>query len=269
VSKFGPKLAGAGGFINISQNAKKVVFVGTFKAGKLQIATGDGTLTILQDGAAKKFIEQVEQVTFSGAFAAAQEKPVLYITERCVFALRRDGLELIEVAPGIDIDRDILAQMDFKPIIQGEPQPMDARIFREGVMDLRNDMLRLPLDQRFTFDPQQNLFFVNFERLPVRTRTEIQAIKEAAEEKLKPIGHRVYAIVNYDNFSILPELLDEYSEMVRGLMDNYYSGVSRYTTSGFLRMKLGESLERRGVAPHIFESAQEAQSDLRRLNAKS
>jgi propionate CoA-transferase len=70
---------------------------------------------------------------------------------------------------------------------------------------------------------------------------------------------------SYDNFSIVPELLDEYSAMVRGLMDHYYSGVSRYTTSGFLRMKLGESLERRGVAPHIFESAEDAQSNLRRL----
>jgi propionate CoA-transferase len=264
VSKFGPKLAGAGGFINISQNAKKVVFVGTFTAGELKIATGDGRLKILHEGAARKFVEAVEQVTFSGAFAAARGQPVLYITERCVFALCRDGLELIEIAPGVDLDRDILAQMDFKPIIRAEPRLMDARIFREPVMDLRNDMLRVPLDQRFTLDAQQNLFFVNFERLSVRSRADIQAIKEAAERKLKPLGHRVYAIVNYDNFSIPPELLDEYSAMVRGLMDHYYTGVSRYTTTGFLRMKLGEALERRGVAPHIFENAAEAQSDYRR-----
>ena len=83
------------------------------------------------------------------------------------------------------------------------------------------------------------------------------------------LGHRVYAIVNYDNFSILPELLDEYSAAVRGLVDRFYSGVSRYTTSGFLRMKLGEALERRGVAPHIFESAAEAQSDLRTLERET
>ncbi|MGA2495874.1 MAG: acyl CoA:acetate/3-ketoacid CoA transferase, partial [Roseiarcus sp.] len=76
-------------------------------------------------------------------------------------------------------------------------------------------------------------------------------------------GRRVYAIVNYDNFTILPELLDAYSAMVRSLMDRFYSGVSRYTTSGFLRMKLGEALEKRGVAPHIFESADEAATDWR------
>ncbi len=265
VSKFGPKLAGAGGFINISQSAKKVVFVGTFNAGKLRIATGDGRLAILQEGAEKKFIDAVEHVTFSGPFAAARGRPILYITERCVFALRPQGLELIEIAPGVDLERDILARMDFKPLVREPLDLMDARIFRDKKMDLREDMLRLPLDQRFTYDPKQNLFFVNFEQMPVHSRNDIRAIKEAAEAKLMPIGHKVYAIVNYDNFSILPELLDEYSAMVRGLVDRYYSGVSRYTTSGFLRMKLGESLERRGVAPHIFESPEEAQSDFRRL----
>jgi propionate CoA-transferase len=263
VSKFGPKLAGAGGFINISQAAKKVVFVGTFNAGKLRIATGDGKLEILQEGAHRKFIREVEHVTFSGPFAAARGHAVLYVTERCVFALRPEGLELLEVAPGIDIERDILAHMDFKPIIHGAPDLMDARIFRNELMELRKDMLSLPLDQRFTYDPKQNLFFVNFERLPVRSRNDIRAIKENVEAKLAPLGHKVYTIVNYDNFSIVPELLDEYSAMVRGLMDHFYTGVSRYTTSGFLRMKLGESLEQRGVAPHIFESAEEAQSDLR------
>ncbi len=261
VSKFGPKLAGAGGFINISQSAKKVIFVGTFKVGKLLTQIEHDKLVILSDGSAKKFVRQVEHVTFSGPFAASRAQPALYITERCVFALAADGLELREVAPGIDVDRDILAQMDFQPIIREEPELMDARIFRPEPMGLRDDLLSIPLDQRFTYDPQQNLFFVNFERFSVRSRAEIRAIVKAVEQKLSPVGHRVYAIVNYDNFSILPELLDEYSEAVRGLVDRFYSGVSRYTTSGFLRMKLGEALEKRGVAPHIFESAAEAQSD--------
>jgi hypothetical protein len=91
------------------------------------------------------------------------------------------------------------------------------------------------------------------------------AIVKAVENKLAPLGHRVFAIVNYDNFTILPELLDEYSTAVRGLVEKFYSGVSRYTTSGFLRMKLGEALEKRGVAPHIFQSAAEAQSDFHKL----
>jgi propionate CoA-transferase len=265
VSKFGPKLAGAGGFINISQNAKKVIFVGTFGAGKLRVATADGKLAILEEAKARKFVETVEHVTFSGAYATARGQHALYVTERCVFTLSPDGLELVEVAPGIDIDRDILGLMDFKPAIPHDPRLMDARIFRDGVMDLRNDMLTIPLDQRFTFDEQQNLFFVNFERFVVRSSADVKAIERAAEAKLTQIGRRVYAIVNYDNFSIAPELLDEYSAMVRSLTDRFYSGVSRYTTSGFLRIKLGEALENRGVAPHIFESADEAKSDWRKI----
>ena len=265
VSKFGPKLAGAGGFINISQNAKKVIFVGTFNAGGLRVAIQDDKLVILNEGTARKFVQEVEHVTFSGRFAASRAQQVLYVTERCVFALSPDGLELSEIAPGVDLERDILAQMDFKPIVRDAPGVMDARIFQTKTMGLRDDLVSIPLDQRFTYDPQQNLFFVNFERLSVRSRSEIRAIVKAVENKLAPLGHRVYAIVNYDNFSIVPELLDEYSAAVRGLMDRFYSGVSRYTTSGFLRMKLGEALERRGVAPHIFESAAEAQSDFRTL----
>jgi propionate CoA-transferase len=265
VSKFGPKLAGAGGFINISQNAKKVVFVGTFSAGRLRIALADGKLAIVEEAKARKFVEAVEQVTFSGAYAIARAQSVLYVTERCVFALGPDGLVLTEIAPGIDLERDILALMDFKPSIPRDPIEMDARIFREGRMDLRNDMLAVPLDQRFTLHPQQNLFFVNLERFALRSRADIQAIAKAVEAKLGSLDGRVYAIVNYDNFSIVPELLDEYSAMVRSLADRFYSGVSRYTTSGFLRMKLGEALEQRGVAAHIFESAEEAQSDWRNV----
>ncbi len=263
VSKFGPKLAGAGGFINISQNAKKVIFVGTFGAGQLRIALSDGKLAILEEARARKFVEAVEHVTFSGAYATARGQSVLYVTERCVFTLRPDGLELIEVAPGIDIERDILALMDFRPLIPRDPIAMDARIFRQGPMDLREDMLTIPLDQRFTLDERQNLFFVNLERFALRSRADIDAIARSVEARLGGLGRRVYAIVNYDNFSIVPELLDEYSAMVRGLADRFYSGVSRYTTSGFLRIKLGEALERRGVAAHIFESAEEAQSDWR------
>jgi propionate CoA-transferase len=265
VSKFGPKLAGAGGFINISQNAKKVVFVGTFGAGRQRIALSDGKLAILEEAKARKFVDAVEHVTFSGAFSARRGQSVLYVTERCVFALAKDGLELIEIAPGVDIERDILALMDFKPLIPRDPLPMDGRIFREGPMDLRNDMLAIPLDQRFTVDEQQNLFFVNLERFALRSRSDIDAIARAVEAKLCGLNRRVYAIVNYDNFSILPELLDEYSAMVSSLTDRFYSGVSRYTTSGFLRIKLGEALEKRGVAAHIFESAEEARSDWRNV----
>ncbi len=108
VSRFGRKLAGAGGFIDITQSAKKVVFVGTFMAGGLKVSAGDGKLTILQEGKVKKFLQDVEQVTFSGPYAVKRKQPVLLITERCVFKLSSDCLELIETAPGIDVEKDIL-----------------------------------------------------------------------------------------------------------------------------------------------------------------
>ena len=185
-----------------------------------------------------------------------------------MFALRPEGLELTEVAPGIDIERDVLALMDFKPIIPCDPSLMDERIFCEGPMELRERLLSIPLDQRFTYDEQQNLFFVNLERFALRSKVDIDAIARTVESKLGALDKRVHAIVNYDNFSIVPELLDEYSAMVSRLVDRFYSGVSRYTTSGFLRIKLGEALERRGVAPHIFESAHEAQSNWRKVESR-
>lgn len=265
VSKFGPKLAGAGGFINISQNAKKVIFVGTFGAGRQRIDVSDGKLTIVEEAKTRKFVEAVEHVTFSGPVAAKRGQSVLYVTERCVFTLTGGGLELTEVAPGIDVERDILALMDFRPLVPRDPWRMDERIFRDGPMDLRNDLLAMPFDRRFTLDEQQSLFFVNLERFALRSRTDVDAIARAVEARLGGLNRRVYAIVNYDNFTIPPELLDAYSAMVRGLVDRFYSGVSRYTTSGFLRIKLGEALEKRGVAAHIFESAEEARSDWRAM----
>lgn len=265
VSKFGPRLAGAGGFINISQNAKKVVFTGTFVAGALEVDCRDGLLRILRDGDTKKFVQAVEHVTFSGDVALRSGKPVLYVTERCVFRLTQNGLELIEIAPGVDLERDILAKMDFKPSIPKKPLLMDKRIFGPEPMGLRDDMLSIPLEQRFSYDEVTNRFFVNLERFTMRDERDIERIRQIVTERLAPLSKRVYTIVNYDNFTIAPELLDQYSAMVRGLVDKYYADVTRYTTSGFLRMKLGDALEKRGVAPHIYESATEAERSLQEI----
>ena len=136
VSKFGNRLAGAGGFINISQNAKKVVFVGTFTAGGLKISVKDKKLTIEKEGKVNKFVDSVEHVTFSGPYAFSKGQSVLYVTERCVFTLTADGLELTEIAPGIDLEKDILSNMSFRPIINGLPRLMDARIFAPEPMGL-------------------------------------------------------------------------------------------------------------------------------------
>jgi propionate CoA-transferase len=140
VSKFGSKLAGAGGFINISQNAKKVVFVGTFTAGKLELTLANNKLKIVNEGNTRKFVKTVEHRTFSGRVAYASGRTVLYITERAVFRLCATGIELIEIAPHIDLEREVLAHMDFKPAISKDLKLMDTRIFADQPMGLKTDL---------------------------------------------------------------------------------------------------------------------------------
>ncbi len=141
VSKFGQHLAGCGGFISISQNAKNLVFVGTFTAGQLAVTIADGSMKIIKDGDTRKFVDVVEQRSFSGEYAFKRGQQVLYVTERCVFHLIETGLELIEIAPGIDLDRDILNHMSFRPAISPKLRTMDPRIFREESMGIHDDML--------------------------------------------------------------------------------------------------------------------------------
>jgi len=137
VSKFGPKIAGAGGFINITQNAKKVFFLGTFTAGGLEVEAKDGKLNILVEGKNKKFVKAVEQVTFSGDYANEVGQPVMYITERAVFVLGKAGVVLTEIAPGVDLEKDILAHMDFKPIISEDLKLMDESIFKPELIGIK------------------------------------------------------------------------------------------------------------------------------------
>ncbi|KPF70350.1 CoA-transferase [beta proteobacterium AAP99] len=263
VSKFGPRLAGAGGFINISQSAKTVVFVGTFTAGDQELSVEGGLLKIGADRGARKFVAEVEHRTFSGAQALKQGQRVLYITERCVFELRAEGMTLTEVAPGVDIERDILARMDSAPYIPKPPKLMDPAVFADAPMDLRERMLSVPLASRFAYDDLQNILFINFERLAVRTTADVEAIREEVHARLAPLAHKVWAIVNYDHFELAPEVEDDYAAMVQSLVADHYLGVSRYTTSGFLRAKLGRTLKRRGLAPHIYETPQDALAHIR------
>lgn len=129
VSKFGPRLTGPGGFIDISQSTNKVVFCGTF-TGKSKLAVGDGKLTIVQEGTIKKFVKDVEQITFSGKYARPDQE-VMYVTERCVFKLIDGKMTITEVAPGINIEKDILPHMGFTPEISPDVKEMDSALFSE------------------------------------------------------------------------------------------------------------------------------------------
>ena len=261
VSKFGPKLAGAGGFINISQSARKVVFMGSFCAGPCEMDVHEGKLRILQDATARKFVPEVEHRTFAGQYATQRGQEVVYITERCVFRLRTEGLELTEVAPGVDLQRDILDRMDFVPIMKSV-QPMDARLFQIEPMQLRKSLVGVAFDARFSFSPELNTLFINFEYFEVKTMERVYAIEEKVERLLQPLQRRVHAVVNYEGFVLDREVEDAWAECVQRLVSRFYDRVTRYTTSAFLRAKLGDALASREVAPHIFETEAEARAAL-------
>ncbi|WP_342153870.1 acyl CoA:acetate/3-ketoacid CoA transferase [Methylorubrum sp. SB2] len=259
VSRFGKRLAGAGGFINISQNAKSLVFAGTFTADGLEVAIRNGEVRILREGRSRKFVPAVEQITFSGAYAAERGQPVLYVTERCVLRRTAAGMELVEVAPGIDIDRDILGQMEFAPIVN-DPKPMDAWLFHDVAMGLEPLLLGLSLADRIAYDPERNTLFANFEGFRVRTIEDVELVRREFERTCREIGRKVHLIVNYDSFEVDAAVSDAYFSTIAYLESRYYETAARYTTSAFLRLKLGASLRMRDLAPHVFETRAEAQA---------
>jgi propionate CoA-transferase len=259
VSRFGRKLAGAGGFINISQSAKKLILAGTFTAGGLEIAIDDGKLAIVREGRSSKFLSAVEHITFSGQYATEIGQPVFYVTERCVLQRTAAGMELTEVAPGVDLDRDILAHMHFRPVVNS-PRPMDARIFRPELMGLEQQLLGLGLAERITYDQERNTLFLNFEGFQVRSTDDVDLVRREVEARCKAIGRKVALVVNYDGFYLDPVVSDAYFSMVTYMQQRYYSSASRYTTSAFMRLKLGAALAERDLAPHVFETWAEAQA---------
>jgi propionate CoA-transferase len=258
VSKFGTRLAGAGGFINISQSAKKVVFVGTFSSAKQTFMVRNGELLIEGETGPCKFVESVQHLTFNGKHAQKQNMSVRYITERCVFELMHDGLELIEIAPGIDLERDVLSHMAFRPRISSDLLTMDARIFKPEPMGLRDILLKVPLEHRLRYDHNRNTLFFNLEGYSVHSTEDIEVIRKQIQHTLRDVPHKVHAVINYDNFSILPDLLDPYAAMVKEVSEQHYESATRYSTSSFLRAKLGTALANRDVPPHIHESHDEA-----------
>jgi len=148
ISRFGAKIVGIGGFINISQNARKVVFSGTFSAGGLEIACEDGQLRIVKEGRHSKFVGHIEQICYNAPFAEREGRQALFVTERCVFRAAAGTLELIEIAPGVDLQRDILDRMAFQPTVSQALRQMDGRLFMSSPMGLRGDLAAMPRQAR-------------------------------------------------------------------------------------------------------------------------
>jgi propionate CoA-transferase len=243
-SRFSGRIAGCGGFINISQNAKKVVFMGSFAAGKT-----------------RKFVEKVSQVTFSGKVAGDAGKDVLYVTERCVFRLTPGGLALTEIAPGLELERDILAHLPFTPIYR-YPAPMDPAIFKPEPMGLRARMLDIRIDERLSYDAPTNTVFMNYSGMRVRNVEDVNTIIAAVDQLLGPLGKRVNSIVNYEGFSVDDEAMPAYMDAVRYVEKTYYLKVSRFTASGYMRIKFAKELESRALGSKVFETRRQAETNL-------
>ncbi|MCC5987561.1 MAG: acyl CoA:acetate/3-ketoacid CoA transferase [Pararhodobacter sp.] len=254
VSRFGPKLAGAGGFINISQNARSLVFAGTLTAGGLEVTVEDGWLRIIREGRAKKCLPAVEQITFSGTRAARLGRPVLYVTERAVFELTPEGVALREVAPGLDAERDVIAHMGFRPIVETISE-MDTRIFQPEPMNLRRDLLHMDLDERITLDRETRRLFISFEKMRLRTPEDLALIRARVEELCEPLGEKVEAIVTYDGFRLEEDIAEAYGKLVAELEERFYEKVTRYSGAAFTRMKLAPIVPGVTDRPHLFRGA--------------
>jgi propionate CoA-transferase len=261
VSKFGPKFAGAGGFINISQTARNLYFMGTFTS-KAEIEVGAGKLKIVKEGPGKKFVKEVDQITFSGTFARQQGQTVYYITERCVFELTGEGLKLIEIAPGVDLERDILDQMEFTPLVPDVAPKMDASIFREEPMGLS---LGAPVDleERLNYDAKNNALYVNFEGLSIETEEDAEKLAGFLDQELSSLGRRVHVVVNYDNFYLAPRARRTFFEMVEHNEENYFLSSTRYSTDAFFRHQLKEEFTEADLEQRIYRDFDEARKSLR------
>jgi len=260
-SRFAGRIAGCGGFINISQKSKKVVFVGTFTSGGLETRIENGELQIVTEGRHRKFVSAVSQVTFSGKRAGREGHAVIYVTERCVFALREDGLELIEIAPGIDMQKDILNLLPFTPLIN-DPKSMNSKLFSSSTMGLRESISDIHIENRINYVADTNTLFLDFAGMRVKTAEDLDRIKIAVDNTLEQLGRRVIAIVNYDSFWVNPDIADKYMDLVRYVEGKYYLKVSRYTTNGFMRIKLSRGLQERHITSSMALNYSEAKKSL-------
>lgn len=260
VSRFGTKLAGAGGFINISQNARTVYFLGTF-ASRAQIEIRNGNLRIAEPGRSK-FVERVGQVTFSGEYARRRGQTVYYITERCVFKLTEKGLEIVEIAPGVVLGRDILSQMAFRPVVPDDIRSMDARIFQEGRMGL-SESSPMSLDDRVSYDAGNNVVYVNFEGMSIETEGDADKLADYLDRYFSKLGRKVHVVVNYDNFDLGPAARDTFFAMVKHNEDRYFLSSTRYSTDAFFRHQLGEDFAEADLGQRIYHNFDEARKSLR------
>jgi len=256
VTRCGNKLTGPGGFIDISQSTHRVNIMGSFMAGGLEVQVADGKLNIIKEGRTRKFVKKVREISFSGATAQSKKQVVNYITERCVFNLSKKGVELAEVAPGVDVKKDILDLMDFAPIVREPLLTMDPTIFHTALMKLnsRNFGEGGDLSRRITSDIVTRTVYLDLSKMAFNTLADVQALDRAIETYVTTNfpGQKVHLINTYDGFDLHPELVQEYQAMQERHLA-FTESVRRFSYSVFRRHKVGQAI---GVSDNHSGSAQ-------------
>jgi propionate CoA-transferase len=216
------------------------------------VAVRDGALVVDDTGAVAKFRDRVGQVTFNGRLAAERGQSVYYITERCVLRLTGRGLELVEIAPGVDVERDVLARMDVAPVVSDDLRTMEAVIFRDRPMGLR-DRPPVGMDERFRFDAATDTVYVNFEGLRLSTVQDADDLARELDRRFAALDRRVHVVVNYDNFDLGPDAADPFFAMVRRNEERFFRSSTRYSTSAFFRRQLGREFTEHDLYANFSE----------------
>ena len=248
VSRLSPsRLTGPGGFIDISQSTENISFLCPFMAKGTEFElSGNGRIKIKEEGKIKKFISEVSEITFSGDEAVRRGQKVYFVTERAVFqwTADHDVLELIEIAPGIDLQRDILDRMDFVPVISPHLKNMDARIFNEAKMEMLEDLFG-SLQDRCVYHESDHTIFVDLFGVALNTEEDIYQFIDGLKQILNPliaVKGPIHMVANYDGFDLRAGLEDIYSDVVSKLASQYYASVTRFAGAAFHRAKLGKSV---------------------------
>lgn len=241
------RLTGPGGFIDITQSTRNVCFLTTFTAKGLEVGTtADGSLKIESEGSVKKFVPEVFEKTFSGDESVRRGQKVYYVTERAVFtrSADHDVLELIEIAPGIDLQKDVLDQMDFEPVVSPNLVEMDRRIFKDEKMHVVSELFG-SLEERCTYHEEDHTLFLELFGITLNTEQDVYWLMKGLRSIMDPLvwkKGKINMIVQYDGFDIRKGLEDLFSKEVAKLEEEYYKSVKRFTGASFHRAKLAKQL---------------------------
>jgi propionate CoA-transferase len=250
------RITGPGGFIDISQSTRRCTFMCPFSAKGLVVnIPGDGTLKIEKEGQVKKFVDSVYEKTFSGDEAVRRGQSVQYVTERCVFRRSADHpvLELIEIAPGVDLQKDILDHLDFEPVVSPMLKLMDARIFKDEKMNAKAEMFG-NLEERCTYHEKDHTIFVDLFGVTLGSVDDVNGFMEGLKAILRPLTQKsgkIHIVLNYDGFDLQKGLEELYRAEAAKIQEEFYASVKRFAGSAFRHARLlGQDLKIENLDPN-------------------